>query len=182
LFRQLIAAFAALVLFVATPAGGWAQLEDRGPIAVPDEAQSLIIEMQQLQNRLRPIQQQAMQDPGLRAAGDSVGLEIRAAMVQVEPATPMLIEELTELMQEAEQAQAVNDQVRFNRVIREAAELDQLLQLAQAKAVERPDVLARVEAFEARVHQKMITNNPEAGEIIRRLDELNVRLAALLGH
>jgi hypothetical protein len=177
---QKFSVLAALVVALI-PTGVMAQASDpRGPMPVPAEAQQLIMEMQQIQNQLRPMQQEALRDPELQVAGDSLGARIREAMEEVEPATPDLIERLSELMEELETAQAAQDQERFERAIDEAQEIDQILQLAQAQAIELPDVSARVEAYEARVHRKMISDNPSAEGLLVRLDELSIELAALM--
>jgi vacuolar-type H+-ATPase subunit I/STV1 len=163
------------------PAVLGAQQEDaRGPLPVPEAAQELIVEMQEIQNRLRPMQQEALQTPELQAAGDSLGSRIREAMEEVEPATRGLIARLNELMVELEAAEASGDEPRFSQAIGEASEIDQILQIAQAEALEVPDVAARLEAYEAQVHRRMIDDNPDAAGLLARLDELNAELAAML--
>jgi hypothetical protein len=172
---------AAAMTMATAPVVLVAQQEDgRGPLPVPAEAQQLIMEMQQIQDRLRPMQQEALRDPALQAAGDSLGARIREAMVEVEPATPELIDRLNDLMEELEAAQAAQDESRFQRAIGEATEIDQILQLAQAEAIELPDVASRLNAYESRIHDRMVADNPDAAGLLERLSALNVQLAAMM--
>jgi hypothetical protein len=150
------------------------------PTPLPEGAQALIAEMQQIQTQLGLMQERAMQDPELRAAGDSLGLHIRQAMEDLQPETPTLIARLNDLGPQVEAARTAQDEDRVRTLIAEATEIDQILQIAQENAVKRPDILAQVEAYEEKVQFRMKADNPAAAEMLDRLEALNEQLAGLL--
>jgi hypothetical protein len=169
-----------LVAFLLIAAPALLDAQSSSPTPLPAGAQELITEMQQIQTQLGSMQERAMQDPALRAAGDSLGLTIRQAMEEVEPETPTLIARLNDLGPEVEAAQAAQDQDRYRVLITEATEINQILEIAQENAIERPDILARVDAYEEKVQSRMKADNPTAAELLERLEELNGQLAAML--
>lgn len=166
------------LLFVVAPAGLVAQQQGAiDPAQLPPEAQELIAELQQLQVRLQPIQQEAMQDPEIQAAQQALGAEIQSVMVELDPETPERIERLRELMGEAQAAQAAQDQAAMAELVAEGRALEQELQAAQAEAIQTPEIAPRVEAFEARLLERMLEVDPQAGSLIERARELDARLA-----
>jgi hypothetical protein len=167
------------LVMVAGPAIVSAQ-QDFAPVTLPSEAQAVITEMQQIHNRLRPMQEQAMQDQTLKQEGDALGASILRAMEELEPATASLIARLNELAPQVQAAQNAQDRERLVTLATEAGEIDQLLQIARAEAVERPDIVRLVEAYEEKVHDKMVEDNPDAAGLLERLDVLNGQLATLL--
>lgn len=178
--RFLRMAFVWLVL-LAAPAGLLAQ-QGSGTAApqLPPEAQELIQELQQVQARLEPIQQQALQDPQVQEAQQALGDEVQAAMTEVDPETPQRIERLQVLMSEAQAAQAEQDEAAMGEIVAEAQGLEQRLQAAQAEAVQRPDIAPQVEQFQAQLLEKMVELDPDVESLIEQAKELDARLAALL--
>lgn len=170
------------LLFVAAPAGLVAQQQGAiDPAQLPPEAQELITEIQQLQEQLQPIQEEAFQDPEIQAAQQALGAEIQEAMVEVDPATPQRMERLQELMVQAQAAQAAQDQEAMTEIVTEARGLEQELQAAQAAVLQSSEIAPQVEAFEAKLLERMIEVDPEAESMIERAQELDARLAAFLG-
>lgn len=170
------------LLFLAAPLGLFAQQQGTiDPAQIPPEAQELIGELQQLQTRLQPIQQEALQDPEIQAAQQALGAEIQEAMAEADPSTPEKMQRLQELMVQAQAAQAEQDAAAMNEIVTEARALEQELQAAQAAAIESPELAPRVEAFEDRLLERMVEVDPEAESLLDRVQELNARLAAALG-
>jgi len=176
-YRRL-ALLTALSLAVIPQVGGAQQ--SLGPTRLPEGAQVLITEMQQIQSQLRPMQEQALQDPELREAGDSLGESLLSAMEELEPETRSLIARINELAPQLQAAQEAQDQERFMTLVTEAGEIDQLLQITRSEATERPDILRLVEAFEDRVQSRMVADNPSAAGLLERLEALNGQLTVLL--
>lgn len=170
------------LLLLAAPLGLFAQQQGAvDPAQLPPEAQELIGELQQLQARLQPIQQQALQDPEIQAAQQALGAEIQEAMVEVDPETPEKMERLQELMVQAQAAQAEEESAAMTEIVSEARALEQQLQAAQAAAIQSPELAPRVEAFQDRLLERMVEVDPEAEALLDRAQELNARLAAVLG-
>lgn len=168
-------------LFAMAPTGLVAQQEGAiDPSQLPPEAQALIAEMQELQSELQPIQQEAMQDPEIQAAQRDLGARIQTAMVEADPATPARLERLEELMAEAQAARAAQDQAAMTEIVTEARGLEQQLQAAQAAVIQSPEIAPQVEAFEARLLERMTEIDPDAGAMIERARELDAKLGEFL--
>jgi chromosome segregation ATPase len=171
-------AVAALVAVLA-PAAASAQQGD--PTQLPPEAQELIAELQQLQAQIQPIQQQALQDPEIQAAQEKLGEDVQAAMAEEDPAVPEHIERLETVIASAQAAQAEEDEARMAELVAEAQQIEQRLQAAQTKALELPEIAPRVEAFQKQLQAKMVEVEPESESLLERFEELNDRLAVLMG-
>ena len=166
-------------LLAAAPAVAMSQ-QNLAPRTLPPEAQAMIMEMQEIHNRLLPMQEAAMQDPQLKQEGEVLGAQIMKAMEEIEPQTPSLIARLNELAPQVQAAQDAMDRELLATLATEAGEIDQLLQIARARAVERPDIVQAIDAYEEKVQEKMVQDNPEAAQLLDRLEVLNGQLATLL--
>lgn len=147
---------------------------------LPPEAQALVVEMQELQAQLGPIQQQALSDAGLQAAQQELGEKVRAAMAEADPEMPARMERLTALQAEALEARAAQDQERMAAIVTEAQQIEQSLQAAQQQAIERPELDADIEAFQASLERKMVELDPDAAPLLERMREIDAELRALL--
>ncbi len=166
-----------LLLFLCAPTLLGAQEPTPVPPQPAGETQSLIAEIQQIQARLASVQEQALQDSDIRAEQKALGVEVRSAMEQIDPTVGEQITRMEQLAAEAEAAQAAGDQARILQLTGEAQEIQQRLAEAQVQAMQRPELAARVEAFQARLQGRMIEIEPEAEALIRRFGELQRRLA-----
>lgn len=169
-------------VFVVAPAGLVAQQQGGVDAAqLPPEAQELITELQEVQASLQPIHQQAMQDPEVQASQQSLSADIRDKMTELAPSTPDRMARLQELMQQGQAAQAEQDQAAVAEIAAEAQAIEQELQATQVEALQSPEIAPRVEAFEAELLETMQAIDPETDSLIERAQELDARLAALLG-
>src|SRR5688572_24015264 len=150
-----------LLSLLAMPVAVAAQADGGNLGTLPVEAQQALREMEQIQMRLSPMQQRAMQDSTLNAEGEAVGAKVRQAMEQVDPGTVTRIARLNELMGVAQAAQANQDQAAYSTAATEATRISQELTLIQEQAAAKPEISAAIEAFEKRVHAKMVADNPE---------------------
>ncbi|MEX2610748.1 MAG: hypothetical protein WEA24_12435 [Gemmatimonadota bacterium] len=172
---------AALVALMA-PAAVSAQGGGMDPTQqLPPEAQELIAELQQLQAQIQPIQQQALADPEIQAAQEKLGADVQEAMAEQDPEVPQHIERLETLIAGAQAAQAEQDQTRMAELVAEAQQIEQRLQAAQTEALELPEIAPRVEAFQQQLKDKMVEVDPESETLLKRFEELNERLAVLMG-
>lgn len=169
----------AALVAVLVPAAASAQQAD--PTQLPPEAQELIAELQQLQAQIQPIQQQALQDSAIQAVQEQLGKDVQAAMAEQDPEVPAHIERLEEVIVSAQAAQAAADEARMAALVAEARQIEQRLQEAQMKALELPEIAPRVEAFQKQLQAKMVEVEPEAESLLERFEELNDRLAVLIG-
>jgi type I site-specific restriction endonuclease len=169
-----------LLAFLVTPALLEAQQQPSMMDQLPPEAQQILTEVQRVQSELQPIQEEALADPELQAEQANIGARLQVAMAEVNPAVPERISRLETLMQEARTAQEEQDETRMQEIVGEAQTIEAELQQAQMEAVRRPDIQPQVQAFEARVQERMEEIDPAAAELIARLQELDARLKAML--
>jgi hypothetical protein len=173
--------FGLVLSLLALPVALSAQVVDGGNLpAMPVEAQQALREMEQIQMRLSPMQERALQDSALNAEGAQIGTRVRQAMDEVDSQTASRIARLNELMTVAQAAQARQDAEAYATAATEATRINQDLQLTQEAAVAKAEIAASIEAFEKRVQAKMIADNPEAQGLLSRLEELNTQLTGVM--
>lgn len=133
------------------------------------EAMALMGEAQELQQQLAPIQEEAMQDEALAAQLQELQERVQAAM---RDENPELLERMDELEADFMAAQESGDQERVQEVGMEAQTVQGELQALQSAVLEDPELSESVQAFEDAQRERMIEIDPEAGELIDRLDEI----------
>lgn len=133
------------------------------------ETMALMGEAQELQQQLAPIQEEAMQDEALAAQLQELQERVQAAM---RDENPELLERMDELEADFMAAQESGDQERVQEVGMEAQAVQGELQALQSAVLEDPELSASVQAFEDVQRERMIEIDPEAGELIDRLDEI----------
>jgi hypothetical protein len=133
------------------------------------EMLSLMMEAQELQMRLQPIQAEAMQDEGLAAQLEEIQQRVESAM---QDENPELFERMQQLESDFMAAQEAGDQERVQEVTMEAQGLEGDLQALQSSVLDRPDIREPIDSFEAAQRARMIEIDPEAGDMMDRLDEI----------
>jgi hypothetical protein len=171
--------FIAVAMVLAAPAVLAAQQQAAPPQLTP-ELQAMVVELQQLQGRLLPIQQQAMQDSELRSEQEAIAQIVQAAIAE-EPALADIERRAADLQTRAEAAQQAGNEAQLQQVAIEVQQLQQQVMSAQAQVFERPEIAARAEAFQSRLQARMIEIDPEVEPMIQRYAEIERRLAAELG-
>jgi chromosome segregation ATPase len=167
-----------MLLFLCAPALLVAQEPTPVPPQPAGEAQSWIMELQQIQAQLAPIQEQALQDSAIRAEQEALSADVRTAMEEVDPTLREQTARVEQLATEAQAAQAAGDQSRLLELSAEAQEIQERFAAAQVQVLQQPELASRVEAFQARLQGRMIEIEPEAEALIGRFDELQRRLAS----
>lgn len=151
------------------------------PTQLPPEAQELMTELQEIQMELQPVQEEALQDPELQAEQADLGERIQVTMSELDPETPEQMARLQELVTEAQAAQAEQDAEAVGEIMNEAQEIQVRLQDTQTQALEHPEIAPRVRQFRERLHAKMVEMDPEVEPLIERAQELDERLAEIIG-
>jgi hypothetical protein len=155
-----------------------AQSQDGQP---PAEVQEWILEVQQIHAQLEPVQMEALQDSVLREEQQQVGAAVRAAMVAANPAVTDQLARMERIMEEAQAARAASDAEKIVALTGEAQQLQMQLAEAQEQALRQPAIEAQVEAFQKKLHARMMQIDPESGALIDRLQELDTRIRAAIG-
>ena len=162
---------ALLLAFLAFPAALSAQQQQ-----LPPEVQELLAEAQQIQQQLQPVQEQALQDEAVQQGQQRAADAVRAAMISADPTMEAKIDRLEAIMQEAQQAQAAGDQATIVALTQEAQQLQPQLAEAQAAALQHPDVLPQLEAFQKQLRDRMTEIDPNARPLLDRLAQLEQQL------
>jgi hypothetical protein len=147
---------------------------------LPPEAQQVILEMEQLHERLAPIQEQAMSDPEVQAGQEALREEIQTTMSRIDPGLPQHIERYVELEAEFQAAQAAQDQNRMRDIILEGQQIERRLREAEAEAIQQPHIARELDNFQSLLLSKMTLLEPEASTLVERMTELNTRLQAIV--
>jgi hypothetical protein len=169
----------AAATFMVLAAAGAASAQQPAP-GMTEEVQGWVAEMQQLQQQLAPVQEQALQEPALQEQQQRVASTLRNAMIANDPAMAQLIDRMEALLLEAREAQAAGDHERIVALTAEAEEIQPRFASAQAEAMEQPEVAAEIEAFQANVHARMRQIDPDTGPLLDRFLELDRRVTAAL--
>jgi hypothetical protein len=136
-------------------------------------AMELMVEAQEIQQRLQPIQQQAMEDEELSRQLQAVQQQVEAAMREE---SPDLFQRMEELEAEFMVAQEAGDQERAQELGMEAQGVEMELQNVQQSVLDRPDIREPVEAFEEAQRERMLEIDPEAADLLDRMDEILAEL------
>lgn len=158
------------MLLVSSPA----LAQDPGPAqSAPDSTEALFAEYQQVQERLGLLQVQTIQqNVELEARRTAIDEMLMAAMIDINPEAEAHIERLDVLSEEAIVAQRAQDTEALRSLMAEAAGLRFELEAAQAQAIEREDVQAEIQSFETDLMAKAVEIDPEAMEVLARMEEL----------
>ncbi len=137
------------------------------------ETMELMMEAQELDQQLAPIQQEAMQDEDLAAQLQALQELIQTAMREEDPE---LMGRMEQLEEEFMAAQEAGDQERVQEIGMAAQQIQMEFQALQQRVLDRPDIQEPIDAFEAAQRERMIEIDPEAGDIIDRIDEILAQL------
>ncbi len=170
--RTLNAAVAALFLVAHAPAA--AQELPGQDVPGQGEMQELFEEFQEKSERFERIHSQAMEEnEDLQEKEAELQEQMNDAVLAADPDFEEGVERLGELQAEMMEAQAEEDQAAAQEIMQEAQALEGRLQQAQAQAMQQPDIQQGMEDFQEALITKMTEIDPEAEELLERLEELS---------
>jgi hypothetical protein len=159
-------------------------LQQRQPAPAAQQAphqqqvQRWMTELQELNTKLEAIQARAIQDPQLQSAQAALGAEIKAAMEKADPQLAMSMQRVEVLEAEATRAQQAGDQAKLQELAREAQGIQLRFMEAQEKVFQQPAIVAKVDAFQARLEARMVEVDPQTPALMKRFQELATALQA----
>lgn len=170
------------LLVVAASASAQGAPPQGQPPAVDDSTQAMVQEYQEKSMELGELQNQALEEnEALMTRRDEITEIVNATIIEINPEAEGQMARLDELQQEAVAAQEAQDMETLQALVNEAQGLQSSLQAAQAEALQREEVASEIEAFEADLMAAMVAIDPEAEDIIARLDELSAALNVAAG-
>lgn len=164
---------AVLTLFAAAPALAQQPAQPQ----MSDSAQALMMEMQQVQQKLAQIQQKALeQSPALQQQRESLKQTVEDAMREDNPQIDQKLDRMQELRSDLQAAQQAEDGQQVQQLMTEARQIQQEVQQAQAQAMEREDIAEELDAFQDRMIEEMKKVDPETEQLLARMEELAAAL------
>jgi hypothetical protein len=179
LFGTLVVALLAGVAACDRPEAGQdpqtaGAMDQMGPhLEMDPEVMQQIMEIQQLQQQLEPIQNQALQDEEL--AGQLAALQARIESTMRAQGADVF-ERIDRFEADMAAAEAAGDQERTQALMMEAQLLQQEVQALQAAVFERPEISQPVAEFEAAHRARVIAIDPGAEALLDRIEELMAKL------
>ena len=176
-----------LVLGVATAGTGLAVAQQATPQEPPaaqapeneEEARELLNEMQQIQQRLISVQEQALQnDPELQEQAQEYQQTLLAAM-RAEGFDPMQSLNHIELIEKQIQSQTLNEQEREG-LMAEVQEEEARLQQAEQAALQQEGVQQAREQLMEGMLAAMRKQEPQTDELIQDLEDKNAELRSIM--
>jgi len=146
---------------------------------LPDSVQEMLAEFEEKREQLIDLRQEALsENEELQERETAIQDQIEDAMRAVEPDLDELIATLEGLEGDFHAAQEAQDMERIQTLMAEAQALDGRLQQAQAQALEQGEVQETIERFENDLMGAMTEINPEAEQLLDRVQELAERLSS----
>jgi hypothetical protein len=174
-----ISSLLVLLALLVAPAALVAQ-QPAAPAQPSAEVQSWIMEIQQLEQRLGPIQARALEDPALREAQTELNAAIVIALMQSTPEVQADLRRIETIQPELRAAQESGDEAQLRRLVMEAQQLQQRLGEAQMRVLQQPEIAAQAEAFQTRLESHMIEIEPEAQALLQRFLALQAQILAAM--
>jgi len=87
-----------------------------------------------------------------------------------------LLDQMDSLEEEFMTAQTEGDQERVQEIAMEAQQVEMEIQALQGQVLEQPDLQASLDAFQEAQRERMLEIDPEAGELLARLEEIYAEL------
>lgn len=151
----------------ATARGGEAPVMPQQ--AMDPAVMATIAEIQEIQQRLEPIQREALQDEALASQLADIQSRVETAMREEDAELFGRIDRLQAQVAAAEEA---GDQEGMQALMIQAQAIQQDVQALQAAVIERPEIREPVAEFEVAHRARMIQIDPEAEPLLDRMDEL----------
>ncbi|CAN5783025.1 hypothetical protein BH20GEM3_BH20GEM3_07810 [soil metagenome] len=157
-----------------------AQQRAAAPTPAQQQAQGWYMELQGIQMQLGPAIAQAMRDPKIQAAQQALGTAIQAALNKADPGLAALEPRMKVLEAEAAKAQQAGDGAKLQKLMQDAAPIQQRLMRAQQVVFNQPAVMSRANAFESQLQAKLIQIDPKNGPLIQRSKQLQTQLQRVM--
>jgi hypothetical protein len=164
-----LAAFAIVALPISLFSQGAPSVEPQlqpGP-----SVSSWLEELQQIQRRLDPIERRALEDPVLHAKQEVISGAIVNVMIRSDSTIAARLDRLQAIVTEIHQMGG--DPARMQVLADEVVQIKPLVDRAQARALEDPEIRGLIDAFHESVHLKMMQIDPDVGLLIARFQALD---------
>ena len=138
-------------------------LDDGASAALQDE-------LRELQARLEAIEQEAVEEPALQEARADLEKSIEQAFQEADAQFDDKADRLAEIQATLEAGETTEEE--GTALIVEAQALHEDLSATQARVMESDPIAAEIDAFQDRLHARMVEVDPEADALIARATEI----------
>jgi chromosome segregation ATPase len=182
LLRSGLAALAGILLLTAPALGQQPAPPQQPQEEIPDSIQEMMTEFEETRQRFDQLHTRALEEnPELQERQEAIGEMVNDAIAEIDPESEARMDRLAALEREAQAAQQQEDMDALQALVMEAQGIQQALQEAQEQALEREDIQNAIEEFQDDVLDEMKKLDPEAEDLLDRLQELAERLMAQQG-
>jgi hypothetical protein len=148
---------------------------------LPPQVRQWVAEVQQIQEQLEPVRQEAMQDSALQQQHEELTRAMFEAMVAADTGTEARLERMQQIMVEAAQARQQGDNERVAALAPEAQALQAQLDAAQRQALANPAIDQRVKAYRTALHARMAQIDAASISLIQRMETLDAQIREAIG-
>lgn len=138
--------------------------------------QELMAELQQIQQELGAIQQQALARPEIQGQRDSLETRLRDEMREVDPEAPAKMERAEAIGNEFEAAQAAGDDEQARELAMEHQEIQSSLESTQRQVLETEEMSTALASFQESMVEAMNEVDPRTDSLIARADAIVAHL------
>jgi gas vesicle protein len=179
LTRGIIGAGAALLL-VSAPLAAQQPMPPQQQ-QIPDSVQQMMAEFQEIQERMEALQDQAIAaNESLQEQQASIQEQIESAIRAIEPDMDELMERMRAMEAEAQAAQEAQDMERLQEIMNEAQMVNGRLEQAQNQAFQQDEIQEAIQGFQEDLMAEMTEIDPEAEQMLERMEDLAQRLNAAM--
>lgn len=155
---------------------------DRGgedaTVTISEDAspQELMAELQQIQQELGAIQQQALARPEIQGQRDSLETRLRDEMREVDPEAPEKMDRAEAIGNEFEAAQAAGEEEQARELALEHQEIQSSLETTQRQVLETEEMSTALASFQENMVQAMNDVDPRTDSLMARADAIVAHL------
>lgn len=134
-------------------------------------------ELQQIGARLQQAHERALEaNPQLRATQQQIFAEVKQEMERADPELARLAGRAEQLDAEARRARQAGNREQLRTLAAEASRLQARFLAAQRQVMSKPDIVARMQAYDTQLRQRMMQVEPQLDQLITRSRDLQMRL------
>jgi hypothetical protein len=138
--------------------------------------QEKVDEYNQITQRLRTVQQQALSDIEIAKKTNEFSAKVDSEMVRQDPLAHEKLEQRNDIVDNYEAAEKTGDSAKMEEIRRKFQSLSQELIALQQKALQKDELRQEGEKLEKAVLDKMTDIDPEVPKLIARLETLGSEL------
>lgn len=133
-------------------------------------------EYNQISQRLRTVQQQALSDIQIAEKTNNFSAKVDSEMIKQDPSAQKKLEERDNIVDDYEAAEKEGDNEKMEEIRRKFQALSQDLIILQQRAMQNDELREEGEELEKAVLKKMTDIDPEVPKLIARLETLGSEL------